>query len=397
MSNLFYDVIVVGAGPAGSWAAWELASLGYRIAVLEQKPAPGLDICCTGIISTRCFDSFGIALEAILTRAHSASFFSPSGRCFRVESANTQAYVVDRPAFDRAVAKKASASGATYFFSSRVTDIAIGDEGARVEILCGGSREAFGARAVLLASGYRPRLTEKLGLGTIRRFLTGAQAEVEAHGVREAEVYLTQQLAPGSFAWLVPGSENRALAGVLARHDAGSLLKHFLLGHFHRGRIADPGTQITQKPVPLGTLPYTYGDRILVVGDAAGQVKPTTGGGIYFGHLGARIAAKVLGEALRSDNLASANLSRYQQEWIQRIGGEIRLGYWARQVYARLSDRHVERLFGALDSGGLAQAVVDSPGFSFDWHSRLLLAGSKYALAYPWRKAWRTVSREGDS
>ena len=395
MQDLFYDVIVVGAGPAGSWAACELASLGYRVAVLEQKTAPGLDVCCTGIISTQCFDSFGVTPEVILTRANSARFFSPSGKSFRLESEKTRAYVVDRASFDQAVARKASASGASYFFSARVTDIAIDDKGARVEMLAGGSREVFGARAVLLASGYRPRLTEKLGLGRIGRFLTGAQAEVEAEDIREAEVYLSQQLAPGSFAWLVPGSENRALAGVLAHHDAGSLLKDFLLGQFRRGRIADPGAQIRQKPVPLETLPYTYGDRILVVGDAAGQVKPTTGGGIYFGHLSARIAATVLGQALRSDNLASANLSRYQQQWRQRIGREVRLGYRARQVYARLSDRHVERLFGALDSGGLAQAVVDSPDFSFDWHSRLLLAGSKYALAYPWLKAWRAVSREG--
>jgi len=396
MSDLFYDVIVVGAGPAGSWAACELASLGYSVAVLEQKTAPGLDVCCTGIISTQCFDSFDITPEVILTRANSARFFSPSGRCFRLESEKVQAYVVDRASFDRAIAKKARASGATYFFSSRVTDIAIGDGGARVETLSGGSREVFGARAVLLASGYRPRLTEKLGLGTIRHFLTGAQAEVEVNDVREAEVYLTQQLAPGSFAWLVPSSTGRALAGALASHDARSLLKEFLLGRFRQGRIADPDTGIRQKPIPLGTLPYTYGDRILVIGDAAGQVKPTTGGGIYFGHLGARMAAKVLGEALSSDNLASANLSRYQQQWRQRIGREIRLGYWARQVYARLSDRQIERIFGVLDSGGLGQAVLSSPGFSFDWHSRLLLAGSKYALAYPWRKVWRIVSREGD-
>ncbi len=396
MSDLFYDVIIVGAGPAGSWAAGELASLGYSVAVLEQKTAPGLDVCCTGIISPQCFDSFGITPEVILTRANSARFFSPSGRCFRLESEKVQAYVVDRTSFDQAIAAKARASGASYFFSCRVTDIAIGDEGARVEMLSRGSKEVFGARAVLLASGYRPRLTEKLGLGTIRHFLTGAQAEVEVNDVREAEVYVTQQLAPGSFAWLVPNSTGRALAGALSSHDARSLLKEFLLRRFRQGRIADPDTEIRRKPIPLGTLPYTYGDRILVIGDAAGQVKPTTGGGIYFGHLGARMAAKVLGEALSSDNLASANLSLYQQQWRQRIGREIRLGYWARQVYARLSDRQIERIFGVLDSGGLGQAVLSSPGFSFDWHSRLLLAGSKYALAYPWRKVWRTVTREGD-
>ncbi len=395
MSDLFYDVIVIGAGPAGSWAAYKLASLGHSVAVLEQKAAPGLDNCCTGIISTQCFDSFDITTEVILTKANSAKFFSPSGRCLRLDSKEVQAYVVDRASFDQAITAKAKASGASYFFSSRVTDIAIGDDGARIEALSGGSTEAFGARAVLLASGYRPRLTEKLGLGTIRHFLTGAQAEVEANDVSEAEVYLTQQLAPGSFAWLVPSSTGRALAGVLSSHHARWLLKEFLLGRFCHRRIARLATAIRQRPIPLGILPCTYADRILVIGDAAGQVKPTTGGGIYFGHLGARMAAKVLGEALSSDNLTSSNLSRYQQEWRQSLGGEIRFGHWARQVHARLSERQIDWMFGILDSGGLGQAVLSSPSFSFDRHSQLLLASCKYALAYPWRKIWRAFPHKG--
>jgi len=100
----FYDVIVVGAGPAGSYAAYELASLGYKVAVLEQKRAPGIDICCTGIISQECFDSFGIAQDVILAKANSAKFFAPSGKWLRLETEKVQAYVVDRASFDQAIA-----------------------------------------------------------------------------------------------------------------------------------------------------------------------------------------------------------------------------------------------------------------------------------------------------
>ena len=98
MSRESYDVIIVGAGPAGSYAAYRLASLGDKVAVLEQKEAAGLNVCCTGVISTECFRSFGVSPEVILTEANSARFFSPSGRCLRLQSEKVQA-IRSRPGF----------------------------------------------------------------------------------------------------------------------------------------------------------------------------------------------------------------------------------------------------------------------------------------------------------
>ncbi len=383
MSSESYDVIIVGAGPAGSYAGYRLASLGHKVAVLEQKEAPGVDVCCTGVISTECFRSFGVSPEVILTEANSARFFSPSGRCLRLESEKVQAYVIDRPSFDQAVAGKAQTHGAEYLFSCEVVDVSVGNGRAQVEALCRGSREILTTRAVILASGFKAKPPEKLGLGEIRNFLTGAQAEIETRNIDEVEVYFGQGIAPGLFAWLVPVAPNRALVGLLSKSQAKLHLQKFLAGPFCQGRVMNGKAQIAQKAVPLGSLPRTYGDRILVIGDAAGQVKPTSGGGIYFGHLGAVMAAEVLHRALSNDDLGSAQLSCYQKEWKARMGKEISLGCWARRLYARLKDRDIERIFGMLDSGGMAQAMLDSPNFSFDWHSKSILAGLKYGLAYP--------------
>ncbi len=387
MSDQLYDVIIVGAGPAGSYAACELASAGYRVAVLEQKEAPGLDVCCTGIISPECFDSFGIGEEVVLARANSAGFFSPSGKHLRLQTERVQAYVIDRSSFDRAIASRALSQGASYLFSCRVTDIAIGKDKTEVRALRNSTREMLTARAVILASGFKPGLSRKLGLGEIKRFAIGAQVEVEARDIDEVEIYLSQQIAPGFFAWLVPTSPDKALAGLLAPSHARSHLEKFLLSPFCRGRIIRQRTKISQKAIPLGVLPRTCGDRLLVIGDAAGQVKPTTGGGIYFGHLGAKIACGVLKEALRAGELTAARLSTYQGQWKAKMGREISLGCRARQVYARLSDRQIEGVFNMLDSGGIAEALLNSPDFSFDWHSRLILAGLKKSLTYPLQKA----------
>jgi flavin-dependent dehydrogenase len=330
----------------------------------------------------------------VLTEVKSAKFYSPSGRCLRLQTHNVQACVVDRLLLDKALASKAQAQRAQYFFSSSVIDILPGTDNIRVEALCAGTREIFSARAVVLANGFRPRLPHMLGLGRIKRFLIGAQAEVEAKNVDEFEVYFGQGIAPGGFAWLVPTSANRAYVGLLATSQAKLYLRKFLNNLFSQGRITSQDVGIGQRGVPMGTLARSYEARLLVIGDAAGQVKPTTGGGIYFGHLGARIAAEVLDGALGSDSLTAGQLSIYQKKWRAKIGKELSRGYGARWAYAKLGDRQIEGIFNALDSNGMAETLLSLDNFSFDWHSKLILTVLKYSSAYPLLKIKHLFSRE---
>ena len=397
LSGQFYDVIVVGAGPAGSHMACELASSGHRVAVFEKKDASGLNACCTGIISTECLQSLDPGKDTILTEVKSARFYSPSGRCLRFQTPNVQAFVVDRFSLDRALASKAQGQGAQYFFSSPVIDILPGKDGVQVEVLCAGTMEIFGARAVVLANGFAPKLPNKLGLGRIRRFLIGAQAEIETRDIDEFEVYFGQRIAPGAFAWLVPISPGKAYAGLLATSRAKLYLREFLKNLFGRGRITSRDVQIGQRAVPMGTLARSYGDRLLVVGDCAGQVKPTTGGGIWFGHLGARMAAGVLEEALDSDDLTAGRLLRYEREWKAKIGKELSRGYWARWAYGRLGDRQIEEIFNALDSNGTVETLLGSDNFSFDWHGKLILTVLRRSSTYPFLRIRRLFSREASS
>jgi digeranylgeranylglycerophospholipid reductase len=250
---------------------------------------------------------------------------------------------------------------------------------------------------VVLANGFRPKLSRKLGLGKIKSFLIGAQAEVETRKVDEPEVYLGQEISPGSFAWLVPISANKAYVGLLSTSRAKLHLQKFLLTPFCQGRIMNQEVEIKQRALPLGILSRSYGDMVLVIGDAAGQVKPTTGGGIYFGHLGTQIAVNVLDEALSSDNLTADRLGRYQKQWKAKIGKELSHGYWARRAYARLSDRQIEGIFNMLDSGSLARRLLNSSDFSFDWHSRLILASLRPGSAYPLLRIRHLLSREASS
>ena len=350
------------------------------MAVLERKSAPGLDVCCTGIISTECFDSFGVSPEVVLAKVNSAKFFSPSGKWFSLKTEKVQAYVVDRASFDLAIAAKAKTQGADYFLSSRVSDVAINRDEVQIEALCSRLKEVFRARAVVLATGFKPKLTQRLGMGKIKHFLIGAQAVVETKHIDEVEVYFSQEVAPSFFAWLVPTSEDKASVGVISSYHARLYLKKLLASLASQGKVIENEVEIRQKVIPLGTLPQTYGDRVLVIGDAAGQVKPTTCGGIYFGHLGAQMAAEVLSQALRSDDLTATRLSHYQKAWRAKIGREISIGYRARQLYGKLSDQRIEQIFRVIESYGIAESLLKSPDSSFDWHSKQILAALRRSL-----------------
>jgi flavin-dependent dehydrogenase len=358
--------------------AHELASSGYDVAIFEAKSAPGLNVCCTGIISTECFQSLDPGTDVVLTKVNSAKFFSPSGRCLRLQTENVQAHVVNRLLLDKALTSKAQSQGAQYFFSSPVIDIIPGKDSIQAETLC------FGA-------------SRKLGLGKITNFLVGAQAEIEVKNVDEFEVYFGQEIAPGAFAWLVPTSANKAYIGLLATSQAKLHLQKLLNNLSGQGKITDREVEIRQKAIPVGALARSYGDRVLVIGDAAGQVKPTTGGGIYFGHLGAKIAAEVLDEAFSSDNLTAGQLSRYQKRWKVNMGKELSRGYWARWAYGKLSDHQIEGIFNVLGSNGMAEALLNSGDSSFDWHSKLILAVLRHSSAYPLLKIKHLLFRGASS
>lgn len=365
--------MVVGAGPAGSYLAYRLAKLGYKVIVFERRPKVGDAVCCTGIVGKECFDRFAVANEAILTQASSAKFFSPSGKLLSLRKETVLAYVVDRAAFDRALARRAQEEGADYLLSARVDDIALADQCVRAEVEYGGRMTNFDGKVAIMSNGFGVALPKKLGLGEIGDFVLGAQAEVGAKGVDEVEVYLGQSIAPGFFAWLVPTSSGKALVGLLTRRSPGSYLKNLLSRLFVEGKIASPEAGFTYGRIPLTPLPKTYGERLVVVGDAAGHVKPTTGGGIYYGLLCADMAADTIHEALCAGDLSAKRLARYEQRWKRMLARELQIGYLARRIYEKLSDSQIEHIFDVVHSNNIHEELLQSPDFSFDWHGDSIL------------------------
>jgi digeranylgeranylglycerophospholipid reductase len=374
-----HDVIIVGGGPVGSHVARGLAEKGHQVLVLEKKSRVGEKVCCTGIIGQECVNNFSIDDKVILRKVNSAALFSPSGNSLHLYRQEPQACVLDRSAFDIFMAERAQHSGAEYNFNSRVTGIITGNDHASVSVSCRGKEFKIPAKAVVIASGFSPGLNERLGLGTFKDFTTGAQAEVETPGIDEVEVYFGD-MAPGFFAWLVPTAPSMARVGLLARKDAGLYLKKWLAQLAKRGKIASAEAKLSYGGIPLKPPTRTYGERMIAVGDAAGQVKPTSGGGIYYGLLSAEIAADTLHRALADDDLSSGRLARYERAWRRKLGRELRAGYWARKLFERLSDRQIDRIFEIIKAGGIDEALLKAEDLSFDWHSRTIIRLLKYQM-----------------
>ncbi len=383
-----FDVIVAGAGPVGSHIARKMAERGYSVAVFEEHDVIGEPVQCTGIIGAECVNRYSIPRDVISTESKSAKFYSPSGRYIRLAMNEVQAYVVDRGAMDAHFAKKAQLLGAEYHLASKIADVRSDDDKVVLRVDGDGRSTHFEARTLVIASGFGTKLPYRLGLGRFGDWIAGAQMEVDTGRIDEVEVYFSQALAPGFFGWLVPTGQGRGLAGLFARSAPRRHLDRLMKTLKKEGKVTGEG-KVTSGGIPLKTLPRTYRERVLVVGDAAGQVKPTTGGGVYYGLICADIAVDTLCRALLRDDFSDETFSLYEKTWKKAIGRELKIGYLARRLYQKLSDRQIEMLFRMLDKNRIYEAMLNSDQMRFDWHGGLLLKWLKYMG--PWRYffGWR--------
>jgi digeranylgeranylglycerophospholipid reductase len=369
-----YDAAIIGAGPAGNRLAYRLADRDYSVIVLEKKKDAGEPVCCTGILGRECIERFAIDSSVVYREAYGASVVSPSGKLLRVRRSEPQAAIVNRAAFNSYSAGLAVDRGAEYRLENRVTNIVA--EPDRVVIETGHDRmvkDRVEARVAVIACGYGSGLAEAAGLGKPGDFAMGAQAEVETDGVEEIEVYLGGEVAPGFFAWLVPTAPGRALAGLITRRDTSRYMDRLLSMLVRQGKVRAEQPEVRYAGLALDRASRTSGNRLLVVGSAAGQVKPVTGGGVYYGMLCADIAAESLFRAFKRDDLTAASLANYDRQWKKVLGREIKLGCWSRKFYERLSDRRIDTLVDIIKNNGIDKALAESNNYKFDWHGAVIL------------------------
>ncbi len=366
-----YDVLIIGGGPAGCWSAMRLARAGLRVAVIEEHPVIGRPRHCTGIIGREAFDRFPLPTETIQQRLSSARFFSPLGDMVRVAREEPQAYVVDRAEFDLALARQAEKAGSEFYLGRRCVRLNTAETRFEATLQWDGRSEILEASVGLLAAGCHYRLHPQVGLEPPSNSLDSTQAELEADGFSEVEVYFGQTIAPRSFAWAVPVSSGRVRIGVTADHSSLAAFHRLLQHPWLQGRVREKHPSIRKRAIPIGIVPKSYADRVLAIGDAAGQVKPTTGGGIYYSILCADLAADTLLKAFSVGDFSKRVLGSYQQAWRGAIGRDLRLGLFIRGLLSRCSDRKIDNLIRLCREPRVLNLIHQQA--DFDWHHRLIL------------------------
>ena len=367
MSALEIDVLVVGGGPAGLYAAECLASRGISTLVCEEHARIGAPVHCTGILANESFDALGLPRDATLNTLTTAQFVSPSGLRIPYSTPTPLAAVIDRVAFDRALARRAEAAGAEVRVGTRVSAVETGP--ASVRALVGDNW--ISARLLIMACGANYAFQRRFGLGLPRSYLHTAQRELVARHPGDVELHFGHDIAPGGFAWAVPivrESGTYVRVGVMTARDP--------VGGYARmlARVAGPwGIDITPEPprqklLPLGAIDRTYGDRTLIVGDAAGLVKPTTGGGIHYSILSAKLASSVAADALASDRLDAEALASYERAWRDQLGEEFAEQRSLRDLVTRLSDREIDSFFELARTDGIMPIVRKTAQFNHHRH-----------------------------
>lgn len=373
------DVAIIGAGPAGLVCARVLASLGHDVLILEEHAEIGVPVHCTGLLGLDAFNEFDIPRAAILGTARQAQFVASDGTSVTVDSESVRAAVVDRAQFDQALADSSRSAGAELRVGARVRAVAVGEKSISLSIH--GEEASIEARACVVACGASYRFNRQLGFGVPRAFVQSAQLEQAFEGPDHVEVHLGRACASGGFAWIVPfrrGEQPSNRVGLMCESRALPRFRLFaerVRARFLHGQEAWPGPRL--KILPLGPVTRTYGTRVLVVGDAAGLVKPTTGGGIYYGLISGRLAAETLDDALRHDALGEERLRDYETRWRSRLGAEIRIGLAFRQLTARMSDPAIDAVIDLARVDGLIPMFRQTA--DFNWHRRSALALLRHA------------------
>jgi len=354
-----YDIIVVGGGPAGCMAAFAAAKENVSVLLLEKDRDIGSPVRCAEAVGKDGLENVldePINPQWIAATIKKFQFVAPDGSVIYPQVSMT-GYVLHRKLFDFDLAALAAKSGAKIVTKAYVNDLIFNDNrlsGVRVQI--NGEDQAIGAKIIIGADGVESRVARWAGINTtvhMKDMETCAQMTLSNLSIANdtCVFYFSQKRFPGGYAWVFPKGNHTAnvglgISGDKARSDSAlSRLESFVHVHFKNSSILNR----TVGGVPCANrLPSLSSDGILLVGDAALQANPVSGGGIATGMTAGKIAGYVAANAIKSDDISANFLRRYEKEWDSACGKAQKRYYRLKEGISKLTDEQLNKTAHAL-------------------------------------------------
>ena len=337
-----HDILIVGAGPAGSLAARTMAEKGYEVMVLEEHRSPGKPQHCTGLVSEETIRMSRVKPD-ILSTLYGAEVVFPNGQSITVRADKPKAYLVDRIDLEIKMAEAAQNAGADYCYSEKYKSHSVGDA-----VLVETNVKSHRGKVLIGADGASSAIAMSLGENRPKEYLRGIQADVnfrmDDHDT--FKMFIGNSIAPGFFAWMIP-CESFTRFGLCASWSAGPP-SEFLSDMLIRMGMQDRVMRIFSGKIPLGIRPMLVGDRIMLTGDAAGFVKPMSGGGLYPTFRANKPLTDTILSGLDADLLYSRDLSAYERLCNEDFGRELERSYALRKRYKKFTDADFNRVYDYL-------------------------------------------------
>jgi digeranylgeranylglycerophospholipid reductase len=369
--NNTFDVVIIGAGVAGSYTAKLLAEQGITVLVLEEHREVGRPLQCAGLVTPRVFDlvSDKIRADCLINEVSGAKIYSPTGKELIIDAGKTKGLVIDRIKFDQGIIKEAILAGAQLMVGAKAIDAKQSGKLVSVKYLMNGKSHEVATKLVIAADGVQSQVARWFGLKTPKFIVSGFGAEMTGVDIEPdyVEIYLGNKVSPNFFTWVIPKSNCRtngyiaARVGLACRNTKKPAYQYYLQLFSHpilgpKLRSAKP-VQYLAGGVPIGTVTKSYHNNLMLVGDAAGQVKPTSGGGIYIGLMCSKYCSETAKVALDNDDLSVRCLRRYQKCWQDVLGKELKHGMRLHKVYMHLTDDQLEEGFHLLNEPGVLDII----------------------------------------
>ncbi|MFC1803568.1 geranylgeranyl reductase family protein [Thermoproteota archaeon] len=348
------DIIIVGAGPAGSMAAKAAAEKGNNVIIIEEHETPGTPVYCAEGLSIGGIKDGGLeAVPPYVTQQIStARIFAPNGKSFDLTADNWTGYTLDRQVFDRTLTENAVKEGAILMTKTKATDvIKEGKQIVGIKAVKEGEEVEFRAKVVIGADGHWSIIRRRAGLQRyFSDYVTCAQYQLGRLDLNDPsanEFYMGERYAPGGYAWVFPKSKSVANVGlgVRKKHTKAPIeyLKDFCNNdpRFRNAKILKTSGGIC--PVS-GTLDKIIMDGLILIGDAAGMLVPMTGAGIHCGIESGKMAGKVAVEAVIENDVSEVKLNQFRVMFDKYWGKRIKESGKVLEMLDRFNDEDLNTL-----------------------------------------------------